>query len=129
MFDLKILFNSSSLQCGAICLEMLLNYNNIFPEKNLILKQCNVREIGCTFFNLQSAASYFNLNTEIYTLSAEEIFNLKKPAILEWQFNHYVVYGGLDKETNKVVLFDPCRGRFKLSKDTFSKLFSGTVLL
>lgn len=52
--------------------------------------------------------------------------NVSFPAIIHWDFNHFVVVCGFKK--NSVLINDPALGRVNIKLDEFSRMFTGIVL-
>jgi len=50
-----------------------------------------------------------------------------RPSIIWWEYDHWCVLCGLDDE-GKVVICNPSRGRYGMSKALFASFFSGVAL-
>src|SRR5207245_2738031 len=55
-----------------------------------------------------------------------ELGELPLPSIIHWNFNHFVVFEGLDGEWARIN--DPAIGRRRVSRAEFSEAFTGVVL-
>lgn len=66
------------------------------------------------------------LKAQGYRKEPEALRDVPLPAIIHWNFNHFVVLCGLKK--NRVVLNDPAQGRVEVSLEEFDQSFTGVVL-
>ena len=67
----------------------------------------------------------YGLNANGYRKEPEGLREVPLPAIIHWNFNHFVVLCGFK---NKVVLNDPARGRVEVCLEEFDESFTGIVL-
>ena len=51
---------------------------------------------------------------------------LQMPAMIFWNFNHFLVIEGFTK--NRVYLSDPAQGRYHVSHQEFDDAFTGVVM-
>ncbi len=66
------------------------------------------------------------LKAQGYRKEPEALRDVPLPAIIHWNFNHFVVLCGFKK--NRVVLNDPAQGRVEVSLEEFDQSFTGVVL-
>ncbi|MDE9566559.1 peptidase domain-containing ABC transporter [Xenorhabdus bovienii] len=66
------------------------------------------------------------MDTNVYSLDVDEINLLKKPCILHWDMNHFVVLEKTNK--NKFFIFNPEKGEEVLSIHEISKHFTGVAI-
>jgi len=66
------------------------------------------------------------LKAQGYHKEPEALRDVPLPAIIHWNFNHFVVLCGFKK--NRVVLNDPAQGRVEVSLEEFDQSFTGVVL-
>lgn len=117
----------SATDCGAACLAMLLGYHG----REMTLDQ--VREVtgpgrdGISARMLLDAGRRLGLRGRAISVDLERLPYLPTGAILHWDFNHYVVFERLAGD--QILIVDPAQGRRMLSREGFSRHFTGVVLL
>ncbi len=64
--------------------------------------------------------------TRALSLDLDEIGALKKPCILHWDFNHFVVLVSVRRQ--RIIIHDPARGRRSIGLSEISQHFTGVAL-
>lgn len=126
-----------ALECGAASLSIILRYYGIYVSLNELRERCGVSRDGVTAGDILSAASFYNLDTDISILSEKEnedisvvlksLEQVALPCIAYWEFNHFLVIEGFNDKF--VYLNDPAAGPRKVTHKKFSESFTGFVLL
>lgn len=123
-----VIMQMEALECGAACLTMILAYYNKWIPLEQVRLACGVSRDGSNAGNILKAARNYGLTASGYRFEPEE---LKKdgqfPAIIHWNFNHFVVLCGF--KGNKAIINDPGRGEVKVDMEAFDEAFTGIVLL
>lgn len=127
--DFKIVPVTSERQtdCGATCLKMLLQYYGIDVELAQLIRECNTDVIGCSAKEILRVGRAHGLDMKSFKSPAKDIYTCDRPMICWWLYNHFVVFSGID-ETGKVIICNPDRGRYRVSKGVFQSFFSGIAL-
>jgi ATP-binding cassette subfamily B protein RaxB len=81
---------------------------------------------GATLATLIHIATHLHLAARPVRLELDDLANLTLPAILHWDFNHFVVVTQVRSHT--VVIHDPAQGQRILSFAEVSKHFTGVAL-
>ena len=121
-----VIMQMEALECGAACLDMILAYHGKWVPLEQVRADCGVSRDGSNLLNMLNAAESYGLQADGYKCSIDSIHEVPLPAIIHWNFNHFVVLNGFKK--NKAVLNDPARGTVEVSMEEFDKAFTGVVL-
>lgn len=116
-----------AVECGAASLSIILRYfGRTLPLEKLRV-ECNVSRDGTKASNIVAAARNLGLKADGYSLSTESIRSRAFPAIIHWNFNHFLVLEGFGG--GRAYLNDPARGRCTVSDEEFDKAFTGVTLV
>ncbi len=121
-----VVMQMEALECGAASLCMVLAYYGKWLPLEQVRADCGVSRDGSNAKNLLIAARAYGLKAQGYRMEPSALRNIVFPAIIHWNFNHFVVLNGFKKE--KAVLNDPARGTVEVALDEFDKAFTGIVL-
>ncbi|HJW33515.1 MAG TPA: peptidase domain-containing ABC transporter [Holophagaceae bacterium] len=116
-----------AVECGAASLAMVLGYHGHHAPLVEVRHACGVSRDGASALALLRAARGFGLEAEAVKVELEHLDDLPVPAILHWDFNHFLV---LERLTAKgAVLVDPALGRRKVDLAELQKRFTGVALV
>ena len=114
-----------AVECGAASLSMLMREHGLYKPLGEIRTACGVSRDGSDMLNIKKAAIAYGFNVVAKRATTEDIATGKVPipCILFWNYNHFVVCEGITP-SGRFSIADPGGGRYTLSPDDFSKLYS-----
>ena len=127
MYDVKPITTAYATACGPACLAMLLKYYGIEVPLEQLIEECHTGIVGCSAKTLMDVGRSHGLTLSAWGFTANGILTQDRPAIIWWEYDHFVVFCGLN-EAGEPVICNPMSGRFPISKETFERKFSGVVV-
>ncbi|ASQ45945.1 NHLP family bacteriocin export ABC transporter peptidase/permease/ATPase subunit [Legionella clemsonensis] len=115
-----------AVECGAVALGIVLAYYGKWVSLDVLRNDCGVSRDGSRADNIFRAAEKHGMDVEAYSIEPEEIVYSQLPAIIHWEFNHFVVLEGASKRS--VYINDPAYGSRTLSWEEFDEGFTGVIL-
>jgi ABC-type bacteriocin/lantibiotic exporter with double-glycine peptidase domain len=104
-------------ECGAASLCMVLDYCGKWVPLSEVREACGVGRDGVSAARIYKAAARFGLTAKAFKAEVEQLSRLRLPAILHWEFNHFVVLEQIG--TRFALIVDPATGRRRLSREDF----------
>jgi ATP-binding cassette subfamily B protein len=122
-----VLRQMSAVECGAACLAMLLSYYGRPTSVSEVRERCQVGRDGLSALDIVKAARTYGLRVRAISLQEDDLGLVTLPAIVHWEFNHFVIVERAAHTWVDVV--DPGLGRRRLTREEFFKSFTGIVLM
>lgn len=123
---LPVLMQTEVAECGLACLAMVASYHGFQTNMLSIRKEYPVGTRGITIKQISHIASGLNLSSRVLRIELKQLRGLSTPAILHWNFNHFVVLAKANR--SGVVIHDPAKGKVKLSWQQASDAFTGIAI-
>lgn len=121
-----IILQMEAVECGAVALGIVLAYYGRWVPQDILRTDCGVSRDGSRADNLFKAAEKHGMIVSAYSIEPEEIMDYQFPAIIHWEFNHFVVLDGVSKKN--VFINDPAYGPRTLTWQEFDEGFTGIIL-
>jgi NHLM bacteriocin system ABC transporter peptidase/ATP-binding protein len=115
-----------AVECGAACLAMILAYYGRWVPLEELRVKCGVGRDGSKASNVCKAARLYGMDAKGLKKEPEALANIPLPAIIHWNFNHYVVLQGLSAKY--AWLNDPASGPRRILRAELDEAFTGVVL-
>ncbi|WEF25814.1 peptidase domain-containing ABC transporter [Paracoccus sp. S3-43] len=117
---------AEAAECGLACMTMIGRYHGHDIDLNGLRQRFSLSLTGATLRNLMQLAEQLSLAPRALRVGIQSLGQVKLPAILHWDLNHFVVLKSISR--HKAVIHDPARGARTLSMEDLSNHFTGVVL-
>lgn len=116
-------------ECGPASLRIIMDYHNIHITLEELRELCGVSRDGTNAQSLVTVGKKFGLSGNAVNIDIDKIHDkIIFPAILFWNFNHFLVLEGYDKEKNIFYINDPANGRRIADFQEFDTSFTGIAI-
>jgi HlyB family type I secretion system ABC transporter len=117
----------SEVECGLACLTMVLNYYGRRMSLSELRTRSGVGRDGLSALDIVKTARHHGMRVRAISLQRNDLRFVKLPAIVHWEFNHFLV---VERWTRKhVAVVDPARGRYRLTHAEFDAGFTGVLII
>lgn len=120
------LLQIEAVECGAAALGMVLAYYGRFASLSDLRTACGVSRDGSKAIHVAQAARSYGLEAHGMRFELDDLADLDGPAILWWNFNHFVVFEGYVRGGARIN--DPSGGRRTVSIGELDRSFTGVAM-
>lgn len=126
MRRMKLLRQAEAAECGLACVGMVASAHGQFADLATLRSKFPISLKGATLKDVIEISSRLGLGSRAVRCEPEELRELRLPAVLHWDMNHFVV---LKKASRTLIeVYDPARGRVTIKLKEASKHFTGVAL-
>ena len=120
-----VVMQMEAVECGAASLTMIMAYFGKWLPLEEVREACGVSRDGSSAKSILKAARNYGLQASGYRTDVEGLDGLQ-PAIIHWNFEHFVVFKGFKK--GKACLNDPGAGPVEIPMEEFTRSFTGIAM-
>lgn len=128
---MKTILQSESSECGLACLAMVAGHFGYQTDLAELRNKFSISLKGATLNQLMRHAGSLHLTSRPLRLELEHLAELKLPAILHWNLNHFVVLSKVQRDFRGnylVTILDPAAGERTMGMLEVSRHFTGVAL-
>ncbi len=122
----EVVLHPSTTDCGIASLKMVLGTFGIEATLAEVRASTLYTSSGVTVGNIIKTAKRFGLDARAVRAELDQLDQLQLPAILHWNFNHFVVLERLDGRSAQII--DPSLGRQRIDLNELSRRFTGVAV-
>jgi ATP-binding cassette, subfamily B, bacterial CvaB/MchF/RaxB len=123
---LPLIRQTEASECGLACLAMVASYHGYRTDMNSLRRRYAISLKGVTLRDLMGIAAHLGLACRPLRIEVDHLCQLRLPAILHWDMDHFVVLKACKK--NGIVVHDPAAGEKWFPITEASKHLTGVVL-
>lgn len=123
---MKSILQSEAAECGLASLAMVASFHGQHIGLSELRRRFPLSLKGAKLNHLIRIAQQLGFSTRPLRLDMDDLGKLKRPCILHWDLNHFVVLEKVGK--SKVTILDPAVGRKTLPVAEVSEHFTGIAL-
>ena len=123
---IPVILQSDRAECGLACLAMVAAFHGHRETLREYRSRFHVSQRGGTLANLRDYAEQLGFQCRAVRAELDELPQLRRPAILHWDLNHFVVLKAAGR--NSVRIVDPAVGTRRLSIVEASERFTGVAM-
>ena len=98
-----LILQSEAAECGLACLGMVAGYHGFDTDLASLRQRFSISLRGVTLNQMIEIAAELKLSSRAVRLELANLSELKCPAILHWDFNHFVVLTAVGKSSIEIL--------------------------
>jgi ATP-binding cassette, subfamily B, bacterial CvaB/MchF/RaxB len=123
---LPVIRQATAAECGLACLAMIGWYHGARSDLGELRRKHAISLRGADLATLLNVAKQLDLGGRAVRCELNELHQLRMPAMLHADFNHFVVLKKL--KGRHFIVHDPAIGERKLNAEEMSRLFTGVAV-
>lgn len=125
MRRLPVIRQAAGAECGLACLAMIAWYFGMKTDIEELRRRFSISMRGADLVNILEIARKIDLGGRGVRCEIGELGELRLPAMLHFDFNHFVVLKTVRR--GRFVIHDPALGERALTQDEMSRSFTGVA--
>ncbi|HEY5808113.1 MAG TPA: peptidase domain-containing ABC transporter [Povalibacter sp.] len=121
-----VILQTEASECGLACMAMVAGFHGHITDLATLRERHHISMRGATMAHLMQIAGTLKLASRPVKVEMEDLPRLPLPAILHWNFNHFVVLTRI--AGGRFTLHDPSCGVRTLTVQEVSQHFTGVCL-
>lgn len=122
-----VILQMSEVECGLACLAMIMSYHGRQTTISELRANYGAGRDGISALNLVKAARNMGMISRAVALQKNDFKDVTLPAIIHWEFNHFLIVENWTPD--HVTVVDPASGRRQMDAEEFNGGFTGIVLM
>ena len=123
---IPVVLQSDRSECGLACLAMVAGSYGHHATLREFRSKFHHSSRGITLARLRECAEHIGLRCRAVRAELEEIDQLRAPAILHWELDHFVVLQSSGRR--RITIIDPAIGQRKLTHAEVNEKFTGVAM-
>ncbi len=123
---LPVILQAEATECGLACVAMIAGYYGKQTDLHSLRNDLGTSARGATVANIMEIANTLCLSVRPVRAELRELKELNMPAVLHWNFNHFVVLKSVSR--GSITIHDPAVGVRRYTTDETSQRFTGIAL-
>lgn len=123
---MRVVLQTEAAECSLACLAMVCGHHGSRITLRELRRRFPLSLKGAALPALMKIASRLDLTTRPLRVELEQLSQLRLPAILHWNLNHFVVLTAAN--ASRVTILDPAIGKRRLRYAEVSPHFTGVAL-
>jgi ATP-binding cassette subfamily B protein RaxB len=123
---LPMILQTEAAECGLACLAMIAVYHGHDVDLASLRRRFSTSLKGVNLARVMAMAAQLGFSTRPLKLDLHELKQLKRPCLLHWDINHFVVLKHVT--ARGIVIHDPAHGVRTLRMNEVSEHFTGVAL-
>ena len=121
-----VILQNEAAECALACLAMVAASHGLHTDLPTLRQRFNLSLKGATMADLATMARGLKLQTRAVRAEPDQLEQLPLPAILHWDFNHFVVLVKVGRDG--VLIHDPAQGARWVKWARLSRHFTGAAM-
>jgi len=123
---LPMMQQTQAAECGLACVAMIAGYFGHDTDLLTLRRRFPPSVKGATLGDVMGVAYQLGLASRALRLELDELGQLRRPCILHWDMNHFVVLRHVGRD--RITIHDPAHGVRTMSMAEASEHFTGVAL-